>query len=425
MPLHTSSRIFLTGALAHLALAGGLLAFTAYTGVLGARWDAFLWLLLMGFLAFSTLGFALHLFPAVARRPLHPRTGDLVMAGVAETGTLLGFIALSGLLPATFAATGFALAAGLLTVTFLVISLRFAGAFRTPPVAGAGPPARPADFSTIPLFLSSWVAAAGAGLLFTFSAFQTGPGFGWWIAGVHLFVLGHVVLLIGAVSLRMVPRSLAADPPPFATGLMTVTGPLGAILVPAGMLIPSSDPEGLLSLLAIPEMIFAVTFLVILVDLAGRAKTPRPQAVLHVAAAAFFIGGGTVALWMLSTGRFTQIPVHAMLGLLGFFGLTILLMWFGMIAPFQRVSHQWTKRMLWTLSAVLISGVAGFALSGGAGGPAFRGAAEALGALLVGLALVWAVGTLPVLFPSLNPLLGLNQDRIREIRTRWSEAHKR
>jgi hypothetical protein len=425
VPLQTPSRIFLTAALVHLSLAGGLLALAPWTGALSVNWSAFLWLLLVGFVSFSTIGFALHLFPAVARRPLHSRRADLGILALAEGCTVLGCVALSGFNPISNGGAPFVIAAALLTLTFVLVALRFAMAFRTPMLTAVGPPARPADFSTLPLFMASWAAGAGAGVLFLFSGLQNGPGFGWWLAAIHLFVLGHVILLIGAVSLRLVPRSLAADPPKPAAYVMTISGPLGAILVPAGMLLPSQDPEGTLTLLATPEAIFAVTFLVILVDMARRAKTPRPQAVLHVTAAAFFLGGGSIAFWMLSTSTYNLVPVHALLGLLGFVGLTILLMWFGMIAPFQRVSHQWTKWMLWTLSASLITAALVFATTAILTSAFPPWASEVSGALVVGIAVAWAIGTIPVLFPSLNPVLGLKQDRVRVLRVRWNESHKK
>ncbi|MHB1435896.1 MAG: hypothetical protein ACYCPN_07605 [Thermoplasmata archaeon] len=422
MPLQTPSRILLTAALVHLALAGGLLAFAPWTGVLDLRWAAFLWLLLVGFVAFSTIGFALHLFPAVAQRPLPSRGVDWGIVLLAEGSTVLGVAALSGFSPSRNAGMGLVVAAALLILTFAMVALRFAWALGGPMLTAVGPPVRPADFSTVPLFLASWAAGAGAGVLFLLSGLQNGPGFGWWLAGVHLFVLGHVILLIGAVSLRLVPRSLAADPARPMVYLMTVSGPLGAILVPAGMLWASQNPETTLTLLALPEMVFAVAFLVLLIDMARRAKTPRPQAALHVTAVAFFLGAGSVALWMLFTSAFRLVPVHALLGLWGFVGLTILLMWFGMIAPFQRVSHRWTQRMLWILSGAWVTAVLVFGLMGLLTASYAPWASEVSGALLAGVAVAWATGTLPVLFPSLNPLPGLSAERVRELRVRWSES---
>ncbi len=259
----------------------------------------------------------------------------------------------------------------------------------------------------------------GAGGLFVLSGLAQGPGFGWWFAAVHLFVLGHVVLLITAVSLRLVPRSLNADVSRTAVYLLASLATTGAILVPVGMLETSPFSAARLTIFAAPEAAFAILFVSVLVVLVSRARTPRAEASLHLTSLTFFLIGGSIGLWMVFEGNYTPVVAHALAGVLGFVGLTILFMWFSMVAPFLRISHAWTRWMLWTLSGIWIGGVL-VAIMGGIQDWFGTGWFLSLsGALLLGVVIVWGAGTIPVLFPGLNPLPGLTSEKIRVIRDRW------
>lgn len=132
-----------------------------------------------------------------------------------------------------------------------------------------------------------------------------------------------------------------------------------------------------------------------------------------------FLVGGAIGLWMVSKSDYTLVVTHALVNVLGFVGLTILIMWFGMIAPFQRVSHAWTRRLLWTLSAAWIVGLVVAATVGTSGWPNGGWLSPFAGALLLGVAITWGAGTIPVLYPGINPLPGLTSGEIRVIRERW------
>lgn len=421
MPFSAVSRQFLIAALVHLAVAGAVLLIGPSGGGLSTRWDLLVWLLLIGFVGFTTVGVALHLFPTISRRPPPPRGVTRSAFFLAEGGLLLGAVGLSDVTSPALPGWVFSLGAVLFLGGEVAAVGIFARALLQPRLETLGPVARPGDAVTVPLFLASWASAVGSGGLFVLSGLDEGPGFGWWLAAVHLFVLGHAILLITAVSLRLVPRSLDSDVSRPVVYLVAGLATAGAFLVPAGMLaLPlSSAPD--LAFFAAPEAAFAVLFVIVLILLVGRARTPRAEAGLHLTSLTFFLVGGAIGLWMLSESDYTLVVTHALVNVLGFVGLTILFMWFGMIAPFQRISHAWTRRMLWILSAAWVLGVVAAATAGARGTAGTGGLSVLLGALVLGVAIAWGAGTVPVLYPRLNPLPGLTSDKLRDLRERWRD----
>ena len=422
MPLAGPSRWFLTAALIHLAAVGVLISLGPWDGILAANWDALLWLLLVGFVGFTTIGFSLHLFPPISRRLLPVGPLERATFPLGEAGVVVGTLALVWPTPWILPAWIFAVGASLFAMSVVCVLSLLVHAIEGPRLPTHDSVPRPGDLVTIPLFLASWVAATAAVLLFALSGLSQGPGFGWWLAAVHTFVLGHVVLLVVAVSLRLVPRSLNSDPPPMLAVVVGSSAIVGAITVPAGMLLSNPATPSLLEWLAAPEALAAVGLIAVLILLGLRARVRRPQLALHLVGAAFFLIGGGAGLWMLSNLDYAAVEAHALVNLLGFVGLTILLMWFGMIAPFQRISHAWTNRMMWTLSAVWVSVVLGLAAMGLQTGALPSWSFEVTGGLLLGTALAWILGTLPVLYPTLNPLPGVDVSRLRELRERRKGA---
>jgi hypothetical protein len=419
VPFSAVSRQFLTAALVHLSASAALLLLGSDVGALTLRWDLFLWLLLIGFVGFTTAGFALHLFPTISRRPQpHPLIGQAAFL-LAEGGLVFGAVGLSGVASPPVLSWVFSIGALLFlgseaTVVGLLVRELIEPRLLTP-----GPETRPGDAVTTPLFLASWASAVGSGGLFVLSGFSNGPGFGWWLAAVHLFVLGHATLLITAVSLRIVPRSVDADVSRPVVYSLTGLAIAGAGLVPVGMLVlpVSSSPD--LALFAAPEAAFALLFISLLIRLVSRARTLRAESALNVTGVTLFLVGGGIGLWMVSESDYTPVVAHALVNVLGFVGLTILIVWFGMIAPFQRISHAWTRRLLWTLSAAWIAALA-VAVSAGSGGwPNVGWLSSCAGAILLGVAIAWGAGTIPVLYPEVYPLPGLTSGDIRVIRDRW------
>jgi hypothetical protein len=419
VPFSAVSRQFLTAALLHLSAAAALLLLGSDIEALTLRWDLFIWLLLVGFVGFTIVGFALHLFPTISRRPQpRPWIGQAAFF-LAEGGLLLGAVGLSEAtsppLPWWVFSTGALLFLG---GEATVVGV-FARELIEPRLLTPGPESRPGDAVTVPLFLASWAAAVGSGGLFALSGIADGPGFGWWLAAVHLYVLGHAILLITAVSLRLVPRSLDADVSRRVVYTLAGLAITGAWLVALGMLVLPLTASRDLAFFAVPEAAFAVLFVSVLVLLASRARSPRAEAALNVTGATLFLVGGAIGLWMVSESDYTLVVVHALLNVLGFVGLTILIMWFAMIAPFQRISHAWTRRLLWILSAVWIVGLVVAATAGAGGWPSVGWLSPFAGALLLGVAITWGAGTIPVLYPGLNPLPGLTSREIRVLRDRW------
>ena len=420
MPLGGASRWFLSAAIVHLAAAALLVLLDGSTDVLATRWDALVWLLLIGFVGCTTSGFSLHLFPALSRRrmPKGPMEGLAFVAS--EAGVVVGTVSLYTESGSPELGRLFPFAAALALVSVGLILSLFSVALARPRVSAPGPEPRAADPVTVPLFSIAWAAAAAAGLLFVLSGVGAGPGFGWWLAGVHLFVLGHATLLVAAVSLRLIPRSLDADPPGPAPIGVAYHGAFGAVVVPFGMLLVPVSEGKLLALWAVPEAAFAVLFLVLLVQLGLHARTPRPPLGLELLSVLLLLFGGGLGLGMVSESNYHPVVTHALVNELGFIGLMILVMWFGMIAAFQRISHSWTRRMMWVLAGVWIGAVLLLAAVG-ATGPIGAGALSATGGgLLLAVALAWGIGTVPVLFPKLHPLPGLTVEELRSIRVRWS-----
>ena len=420
MPLGGASRWFLSAAVVHLAVAALLVLFDGETAALTTRWDSLGGLLLIGFVGCTPAGFSRHLFPAVSRRRMPKGAVELLAFGAAEAGVIVGTVSLyeGQALPDLDGI--FSVAAGLFLVWMGLIVVLFVMAFAHPRVSTPGPEPRAADPVTVPLFLVAWGAAVGAALLVALSGLSAGPGFGWWLAAVLLFVLGHATVRVASVSLRLVPRSLDSDlPRPAAVTLATLAA-LGAVLVPLGMLVLSPSESDLLAVWALPEAAFALLFVALLAYLGLHARTPRPQLGLELLSGFFLLLGGGLGLWMVSQSNYGPVVAHALVNVLGIIGLKIHVMWFGMIAPYQRISHSWTRRMLWTLAGVWLAGI--LALAGaGADRPIVPGTVSAIGGgLLLAVALAWGIGTVPVLFPKLNPLPGLTADELRTIRNRWS-----
>lgn len=419
MPFSGASRICFSAALAHLSIAGALLLFDAQSEVLAARWDVLVWLLLIGFVGCATVGFSLHLFPALSHRASPGSLWGGVAYGSLEAGVVLGAAALVRAGSAPSPGALFSLGAAFVLIAFtVVLGGVLAPIARSVPRDSAAE-GRPGDAISIPLFLAAWCAAVLAAGMFVVSGVVVGPGFGWQLAAVHLFVLGHATLLIAAITVRLVPRSVDTDPPRSGAVLLAVLGLTGAILVPLGMLAvpPSSGRE--LALLAAPEGAFGLLFFVLLVYALWAGKISRPALTLNLTAAALLLVGGSLGLYMVSRQDYAPIAAHALVNVLGFVGLTVIIMWFSMIAPFQRISHAWTRRMLWVLSLIWLGGTGLLAWAGYAGASPPSMVTTVGGGLLLGTALAWGVGTLPVLYPRLNPLPGLSSEGIRILRNRW------
>lgn len=418
VPFSDASRWFFTASLGHLAVAGALLLLGPESSALTGRWDLLVWLLLIGFIGCATLGFSLHLFPTVARRPMTKGASDRVAFVAAEGAVVLGSVALAEPSWSPAAGGGYSIAAGLYLVAVGLVLSRFGRALARPLLRAPGPESRPADAVTVPLFLVSWSAALGAAALFVLSGSTSGPGFGWWIAAVHLFVLGHVALLIAAVTLRLLPRALGSDTSRWAARSLVALGTMGAVSLPAGMLVLAPSSASDLVVFAAPEAAFAALFVGVIVGLGVRARDLRPQYGLYVAALLLLLVAGAVGLGMAVRSSYENLESHALVGVMGFAGLTILVSWFGMIAPFQRISHAWTRRMLWVLSVSWLLSVIVLAGFGPTSNPAANWTTRLGGGLLLGTATAWGAGTIPVLYPSLNPLPGLTTEQIRGIRRR-------
>lgn len=415
-----TTRYSLVAALLHLALAGGLVLFASRTEALGARWGLTLWLILVGFVGCTTFGLSLHLLPATVHRLL-PRGPWRVVSFILLEGSVVGGAAsLAAAADSPVPGWTFTVSAVMLLLAMGSVLGLFGVALARPPHrATPGPEPRPGDGVTVPLFLVSWTSAVAAAGLFALSGAAGGPGFGWWLAAVHLFVLGHVSLLITAVTLRLVPRLVDADAPrPAAVGL-GVLGTTGAVLVPTGMLMLSPAHASLLLAFAAPEAAFAALLLGTLLYVRAKARIRRAQFGLHLLSAIFLLVGGGSGLEMVDRANYGPVVAHALVNLLGFVGIAIIVMWFGMVAPFQRISHAWTARMLWIVSAVWLAGIGTLAWVGGFARQAPQWAPAVGGALLLGVAVCWAVGTVPVLFPRVNPLPGLTPEEIRVLRERW------
>lgn len=415
MTFSEGSRWFLSAALTNLAVAAGLVL-AHPSGALTTRWNALVWLLLIGFVGCATAGFALHLFPVMVRRPASRRHLPAAAFVLTETGVVLGSVALYGSASSVVLDSYFALAAGFEVVAVALVLFVFAEAMRAPRRAAAGLSSRPGDVVTVPLFFVSWTSALVADMIFVLSGLSVGPGFGWWLAAVHLFVLGHVLLLVGAVSLRLVPRSLDADAPRAAVLALAATGIAGAILVPTGMLTTRPGAASALTILAAPEAAFAVLLLALLLYLGRAARTPRSPLALQLTSVVILLAGGGLGLAMLAWSNYAPVDAHAILNVLGFVGLTIMVMWFAMLAPFQRVSHAWTRRMRWILSSAWLAGVIALALAGLQRMTPSRALGVVGAGLLLSAAVAWSVGTLPVLFPHLKRLPRTGPGRTRALR---------
>ena len=394
MVIGAGPRRFLATAMLHLAALGVLMA----SGVVGL--DALLWLFLVGFLGHTLVGFAWHLAPSISRRRLVGVPSGPAYWVAAELAVLGGTVGLSGKLPPAVG-QGVSFAAAVL---WLLVSAVFTAALLRSsrgPALGTPPAPRPADAFAAKLFLLSWSFGVAAAALWVLSAVQDGPGLGYWLAGVHAFVLGQVALLIFGVSLRLLPRFVGADGPRWLAGALVASAVVGALGIPATMLLV---PVGEIWVVGVPglfEGMAALLFLFQLLWIGARATTPRRAHVIYLAGAVLLCAGGSLGFRMVTTSDLAIVGIHAWTTLLGFTGLMVLGMWFSMIAPFQFLSHRWTLRAL-AVGAILQVSAVLLVWSE----LAIPRSAVALATVLAGgleavLGILWAFGTLPVLFPSL------------------------
>ena len=397
MTISKSYRPFLVAAPVHLMAWGALWDLSGRWGLPTVSWDAFLWLFVIGFVGCTILGFLLHLFPALARRPMVPPHDRGVLFVLTEAAVVLGTVGLDGA-PWVWIA-GSALWMG----TVLLFGNHLRLLLRTPAKLSAAT-TYPTDTRVLPLVLASVAfAALAAGFWLVAAivpALDAEPGVGLWVTGLHLYLLGQVVLLILGVSLFLVPRALSA---PVPLRIFRPVPPLaiaGAILVPLGMLWLPNSAFYLLALLALPEALAATLYAIGLGVLLARARTPKPQATLFLVAALFLLLGGGIGLAMSLTGDFTWIGAHALVNLFGFVGIMVMGMAFSMIAPFQFITHAWTIRAM-RLELGVLAAIAGLATvvplaSAGLGGMA----SELIGALVVLAGGIFWAGSVPVLYYS-------------------------
>lgn len=339
MTIASPYRPFLVLAPAHLAAWGVMEGASVVAGQDFLPWDAQIWLLLTGFIGFMILGFFLHLFPPLFHRALPKALPPFVLFPVAEGAVVLGVLGSSGP-PAVL------LVARLLwtVVSFLVPVATLAGLRK--PARTSGIPAKTCDRVVLPLAVTSVLFLPAAALAWTASVFWVGPGLGFWVAGIHLYLLGQVVLLIMGVSFHLVPRALADDLPAWLVHPLPPLAIAGALLVPSGMMLLPFPELPFLGLLALPEVAAGMLYASGMALLVARARAPKPAALLFLAAPLFLLLGGGVGLAMAGTGDFAPMVAHALIGILGFAGIMIMGMAFSMLAPFQYISHAWTIRVL-------------------------------------------------------------------------------
>lgn len=402
MPIGPASRRFLLAAPAHL-VAWGLVAAAAPALL---AWDAGLWLLMTGFVGETILGFLLHLAPGLLGRPIGAARGHTGTFVVAEAAVLAGTWGLSAAAPAG-AATGLELAGAVLwlvAASMLVASVRGTPTPRpTAPGRELGPAPRPADRAVEPLLVASltWLLAAAG--LWGLAAVEPGPGLGWFVAGVHLFLVGHAATLVFAVGLRLLPRALGTDPPEALVRGLVPAAALGPGALALGMLGTSLWGIRAVALFALPEAFAGAAFGLAVVLVALRARTPKPTRGAFVVSTAALAVGGLAGLAMAAGPDLGGLTFHADVMLLGFLGTMIVAMVASMLAPFQRVGHRWTVVALAAQTALLAAGVAGLAAAPEAA-PAWGNLSRAAGGVSVAVVgALWIAGVVPVLYPPGRP----------------------
>lgn len=400
MPIASGPRRFLAASPLHLVAWGTAAALSSILGTSQTLVsNAELWLFLTGFVGFTIIGFAWHLFPTITRRRIAHLPDGRILWAAAESAVVAGFLGLALPLPSETAA-GLALGG---TLAWLAVVSVFTGAILISGRTGkppAGPPAssRPADPAAALLFVASWPFGVAAAALWSAGAVAEGPGFGYWIAGVHAFLLGQVGLLIFSVSLRLLPRFTGADGPASLSRALAAAGLAGAFGMPVGFLLV---PAGQVPWLAAPgalEGLAAALFLLQLVLLATRATTPRRTFAVFLASALGLIIGGGLGIGMVAASDLSVVPAHVATNLLGFVGLMVLGMWTSMIAPFQFLSHRWSNRVLGLASGLLVLAIA-LADAGVVWPELGAGTSIGFGLLAACVGIVWSFGSLPVLFP--------------------------
>ncbi len=405
MVIAAPPRRFLATGPVHLALWGALTAVGPLSGTPVVGFSGLLWLLLVGFVGFVILGFAWHLFPSIARRRFRGVPESAAYWAAAELAVVLGLLGRSNVVPRE-AGGGLDLVGAL---AWLLVLAVFGGAVvrsaRAPPAGGGSPPpsSHRADRVAAGLFVVSWAFGVASAAAWVASTRSPGPGFGYWIAGVHLFLLGQVTLLIFGVSLRLLPRLVSADGPRGLAEALAVFGLAGAIGMPVGFLTTSPASATALVIPGTLEGIAALLFVTQLLWIGAHAGSPRRRLVVFIAGGVALCVGGGVGLGMVTSGDYSSVGLHAVTNLLGFVTLTVGGMWFSMIAPFQFISHRWSLRALVATTLGLLAAVVATGTGAVAGGSWAADSSGITGSLVLAVAVVWVVGSVPVLYARAEP----------------------
>lgn len=327
----------LHAAAATLFLAGGTL-WVSYQG-----FDAFhlrdaLPLLVLGGLTLLVVGSSRMLVAGLLRRsfpgpPWLPLAPSLLIA----SGAMVAFLSP---LPSAAAAAGALLwAVGLLThVAFTVGALRRPGATPTPRTA------RPPAPEIVPaLGAGAFAYAVAAALLLPMSYSGAIP----LMSVLHLFLAGFVTLAILAVLTRLLPAFADAAP----STLLSRVALLPALLGPALLALGVDGPPRMLRAGAVLEALgLGLLALALLLALA-RSPRPRLSHAAYGVALLFLVAGvGVGASFAYDPDLKVLVPLHALLNLFGFVGLTIHGAILDLYAPAPRAGrtslHAWSRATL-------------------------------------------------------------------------------
>ncbi len=110
---------------------------------------------------------------------------------------------------------------------------------------------------------------------------------------------GRAIVLVAALRLRILPRSVDVDPPwPAMRGIYRLLSATGGASVVFGRLVTPTAASYLPALRAAPEATLRSPYAGTLLGIGTRARSPRPQLGLRFPSALrLLVGGGSASGW--------------------------------------------------------------------------------------------------------------------------------
>ena len=367
----------------------------------GRDWE--LYLPALGFIGLMIMGMAQQFIPLYSGREMWSGRGAFLQIAVAVAGVVLLLI------DPVLEPVGLALwlLGTLLFLLWILMTLRSDKLPVSP--QGRRPEYHSMDALGIPMTSAAVLYLIAASTGFLLASPSTHPLVAVasenWFSSFHLYTLGFIVLMVFGVGFHLFPRFIDAVPNLRVAKVITVMALPGPAMVALTMpFLGSPSLDFVFAVFAVFEAIAAVLFAVLVVDLWTRGERRHPASAFNAIAGFWLILGVTFAsLFGIAPGFTLQwVPAHGWINLLGFAGFEIFGVTHEVLPPFVAMGLPISRRVTRTDFVLANVGLAMVVLSYAValGGYGSSGALLAVAgfSVLLGMVLLYAAGTVHVLF---------------------------